>query len=102
MCNEINKKGGFYRLFLIVPINKLLNLNPNSIPRENVQKLQDLIAHSTLMKDAKKSSIAAEVFIEFAHAIVEYRCAPRKIPACQSFRRTRSQLSMYGALIPLD
>eukprot|EP00943_MAST-04B_sp_MAST-4B-sp1_P000890 g890.t1 len=83
-------------------INKLLNLNPNSIPRENVQKLQDLLAHSTLIKDAKKSSIAAEGFIAFAHAVVEYRCAPRKIPACQSFRHTRSQLSMYGALIPLD
>jgi hypothetical protein len=83
-------------------INKLLNLDPNSIPRENVQKLQDLLAHSTLIKDAKKSSIAADGFIEFAHAVVEYRCAPRKIPACQSFRHTRSQLSMYGALIPLD
>ena len=83
-------------------ISRLLKLNPNKIPRSDVQKLQNLLAHTTLVKDVKQLNIAASCFVEFAHAIVEYRCAPRKIPACQSFRHTRSQLSMYGALIPLD
>ena len=83
-------------------ISRLLKLNPNKIPRSDVQKLQNLLAHTTLIKDVKQLNIAASCFVEFAHAIVEYRCAPRKIPACQSFRHTRSQLSMYGALIPLD
>ena len=83
-------------------ISKLLKLNPNTVPRSSVRKLQNLLAHTTLVKDVKQLNIAASCFVEFAHAIVEYRCAPRKIPACQSFRHTRSQLSMYGALIPLD
>ena len=83
-------------------ISKLLKMKPHSISRENLQKLQDLLAHSSLIKNVKQSSCAVQGFVNFAHAIVEFRCAPRQIPECQSFRHTRSRLSMYGALIPLD
>jgi len=82
--------------------NRLLQFNPYSVKKAELQRLQTLCAHFYRDLDtyARKSQ-AASAFALFAHTLVEFRCAPKVIPPSQQFRHSKSRMTMYGALIPL-